>query len=118
METNLILEHGVTIKGKSLQEHLEVKGQEYALNFLSNLIKSDEDISIRAIREFKRKWDKQELKEYKEQWSEVIKLMEERKAPEEELQVIKNERTNILEKISKNVKINFKSKKNDKERER
>lgn len=52
METNLILEHGVTIKGKSLQEHLEVKGQEYALNFLSNLIKSDEDISIRAIREF------------------------------------------------------------------
>ena len=44
--------------------------------------------------------------------------MEDRKAPEEELQVIKNERTNILDKISKNVKINFKSKKNNKERER
>ena len=26
METNLIIEHGITIKGKSLKEHLEVKG--------------------------------------------------------------------------------------------
>ncbi len=39
METNLIIEHGVTIKGKSLKEHLEVKGQEYALNFLSEVMK-------------------------------------------------------------------------------
>ena len=89
----------------------------------NNLLYSQEktpDIDPKIIleREFKRKWDKQELKEYKEQWLEVIKLMEDRKAPEEELQVIKNERTNILDKISKNVKINFKSKKNNKERER
>ena len=58
------------------------------------------------------------MKEYKEQWSEVIKMMEDRKAPEEELQAIKSERTNTLEKISKNLKINFKSKKKEKELER
>lgn len=52
METNLIIEHGVTIKGKSLKEHLEVKGQEYALNFLADVIKENEYISLRLIREF------------------------------------------------------------------
>ena len=38
-ETDIILEHGVTIKGKSLKEHEEVKGQEYAINFLKEIIK-------------------------------------------------------------------------------
>ena len=52
METNLIIEHGVTIKGKSLKEHLEVKGQEYALNFLIEVMKQQEKISLRMIREF------------------------------------------------------------------
>lgn len=52
METNLIIEHGVTIKGKSLKEHLEVKGQEYALNFLSDVMKEKENMSLRMIREF------------------------------------------------------------------
>ena len=52
METNLIIEHGVTIKGKSLKEHLEVKGQEHALNFLSEVMKQKEEISLRMIREF------------------------------------------------------------------
>ena len=52
METNLILEHGVTIKGKSLKEHLEVKGQEYALNFLTEVMNRKEEISLRMIREF------------------------------------------------------------------
>lgn len=52
METNLIIEHGVTIKGKSLKEHLEVKGQEYALNFLTEVMKQKEEISLRMIREF------------------------------------------------------------------
>ncbi|MGP1493977.1 MAG: Fic family protein [Streptobacillus sp.] len=52
METNLIIEHGVTIKGKSLKEHLEVKGQEYALNFLLEIMKQKEEISLRIIREF------------------------------------------------------------------
>ena len=52
METNLIIEHGITIKGKSLKEHLEVKGQEYALKFLSEVMKQKEEISLRMIREF------------------------------------------------------------------
>ena len=52
METNLIIEHGVTIKGKSLKEHLEVKGQEYALNFLAEIMNRKEEISLRTIREF------------------------------------------------------------------
>lgn len=52
METNLILEHGITIKGKSLQEHLEVKGQEYALNYLNEILKDVEKISLKLIREF------------------------------------------------------------------
>ena len=52
METNLIIEHGVTIKGKSLKEHLEVKGQEYALNFLTEVMNQKEKISLRMIREF------------------------------------------------------------------
>lgn len=52
METNLIIEHGVTIKGKSLKEHLEVKGQEYALNFLTEVMNQKEEISLRMIREF------------------------------------------------------------------
>ena len=52
METNLIIEHGVTIKGKSLKEHLEVKGQEYALNFLTEIMNQKEEISLRMIREF------------------------------------------------------------------
>ena len=52
METNLIIEHGVTIKGKSLKEHLEVKGQEYALNFLTEIMNQKEEISLRTIREF------------------------------------------------------------------
>ena len=52
LETNLIIEHGVTIKGKSLKEHLEVKGQEYALNFLTEVMNQKEEISLRMIREF------------------------------------------------------------------
>lgn len=51
METNLIIEHGVTIKGKSLKEHLEVKGQENALNFFNDLMKEKENMSLRMIRE-------------------------------------------------------------------
>ena len=51
-ETDIILEHGVTIKGKSLKEHEEVKGQEYAINFLKEIIKAQEPLSLRLIREF------------------------------------------------------------------
>ena len=51
-ETNIILQYGVTVKGKSLKEHEEVKGQEYAINFLKEIIKRNELLSLRLIREF------------------------------------------------------------------
>ena len=38
-ETDIILQYGVTVKDKSLKEHEEVKGQEYAINFLKEIIK-------------------------------------------------------------------------------
>lgn len=51
-ETDIILQYGVTVKGKSLKEHEEVKGQEYAINFLKEIIKRNEILSLRLIREF------------------------------------------------------------------
>ena len=51
-ETDIILQFGITVKGKSLKEHNEVKGQEYALDFLNEVLKKKEPLSIRLIREF------------------------------------------------------------------
>ena len=51
-ETDIILQYGVTVKGKSLKEHEEVKGQEYAINFLKEIIKRNEPLSLSLIREF------------------------------------------------------------------
>ena len=51
-ETDIILQYGVTVKGKSLKEHEEVKGQEYAFNFLKEVIKTNESLSLRLIRKF------------------------------------------------------------------
>lgn len=51
-ETDIILRYGVTVKGKSLKEHEEVKEQEYAINFLKEIIKRNEPLSLRLIREF------------------------------------------------------------------
>ena len=51
-ETDIILQYRVTVKGKSLKEHEEVKGQEYALNFLKEVIKTNESLSLRLIRKF------------------------------------------------------------------
>ena len=51
-ETDIILQYGVTVKGKSLKEQEEVKGQEYAINFLKEIIKRNETLSLRLIREF------------------------------------------------------------------
>ena len=51
-ETDIILQYGVTVKGKSLKEHEEVKEQEYAINFLKEIIKKNEPLSLRLIREF------------------------------------------------------------------
>ena len=51
-ETDIILRYGVTVKGKSLKEHEEVKEQEYAINFLKEVIKTNESLSLRLIRKF------------------------------------------------------------------
>ena len=51
-ETDIILQYGVTVKGKSLKEHEEVKRHGYALNFLKKVIKTNESLSLRLIREF------------------------------------------------------------------
>ena len=51
-ETDIILQYGVTVEGKSLKEHEEVKGQEYAINFLKEIIKRNEPLTLRLIREF------------------------------------------------------------------
>lgn len=51
-ETKVIIEHGVTVKGKSLKEHLEVKGQEYALDFLKEVVKENAKIDLRLIKDF------------------------------------------------------------------
>lgn len=39
-ETRLVLEHGVTVGGRSLREHLEAKNHEAAIRFLERLIQS------------------------------------------------------------------------------
>src|SRR5580704_7182541 len=50
-ETQIVLEKGVTIAGKSLAEHLEVIGHKEALDFVLELAAADEPIGEREIRE-------------------------------------------------------------------
>lgn len=45
-ETLLVLREGVTIKGKNLQEHLEAKNHEEALNFLFEVVDSNKRLSL------------------------------------------------------------------------
>lgn len=39
-ETEVVLEYGITIKGKPLKDHIEAKNQAYALDFLKEEVKS------------------------------------------------------------------------------
>jgi len=48
-ETQMVLQEGITIKGKSLREHFEAKNHETALNFLYKLIDSDHLLSGKDI---------------------------------------------------------------------
>jgi len=54
-ETQMVLQEGITIKGKSLREHFEAKNHEKALNYLYNLssksykINSGDILSIHAL---------------------------------------------------------------------
>lgn len=40
-ETRVVLEHGVTVRGKSLREHLEVLNHHEAIDFIASLVKPD-----------------------------------------------------------------------------
>lgn len=51
-ETGVILEYGITVKGKPLKDHLEVKGQEYALQFLEEEIHNNSELNIPLIKNF------------------------------------------------------------------
>ena len=61
------------------------------------------DINPKNIleKEFNREWKKEEIKDFKEKWENLIKIMETRKAPVKEISELKNEKEQILERISK-----------------
>lgn len=48
-ETQLVLQEGITIKGKSLREHFEAKNHEHAINYLFTLLKSDYVLTSKDI---------------------------------------------------------------------
>lgn len=48
-ETKMVLEHGITIKGKNLREHFEAKNHEQAIFFVENLAKSKCPITEKDI---------------------------------------------------------------------
>lgn len=53
-ETVAFLMHGITAKGKTLKDHLDIKGHNEAITFLLGLIKEERDVSeadIRALHE-------------------------------------------------------------------
>lgn len=71
-------------------------------NLLYNY-KETPDINPKNIleKEFNREWKKEEIKDFKEKWENLIKIMETRKAPVKEISELKNEKEQILERISK-----------------
>lgn len=48
-ETQMVLQEGVTVKGKSLREHFEAKNHDNALNLLSQLVENKQDLSSRVV---------------------------------------------------------------------
>ena len=46
-ETKMVLQEGITVKGKSLREHFEAKNHEKAINFLYDLV--SDDYQLRSI---------------------------------------------------------------------
>ena len=52
-------------------------------------------------KEFNRVWKKGEIEKFKEKWENLIKVMENRKVPTKEISELKNEKEQILERISK-----------------
>lgn len=50
-ETRLILEHGITIGGKSLREHFEVVNHQQAIHFVESLVQKDVPLSPFHVRQ-------------------------------------------------------------------
>ena len=72
-------------------------------------------------KEFNRVWKKGEIEKFKEKWENLIKVMENRKSPAKEISELKNEKGQILERISKikeQIKENPWSKKTEKGKQR
>jgi Fic family protein len=51
-ETEVVLEYGITVKGKPLKDHIEAKNQAYALDFLKEEVKLRKEIDKKLIKEF------------------------------------------------------------------
>lgn len=51
-ETQVVIEYGLTVKGKSLNEHIEAKNQAYALDFLVEEVREKREIDKRVVKEF------------------------------------------------------------------
>lgn len=49
-ETKVVLEDGITIGGKTLQEHLEVVNHKEAINYMEDIINKEEKLSERQIK--------------------------------------------------------------------
>ncbi|SNY47372.1 Fic/DOC family protein [Orenia metallireducens] len=50
-ETKVVLEDGITIGGKTVREHLEAINHKEAINYLEYIIKTDEELSERQIKQ-------------------------------------------------------------------
>ena len=89
-------------------------------NLLYNY-KENPDVNPKDIlnKEFNRVWKKEEIEKFKEKWENLIKVMENRKTPAKEISELKNEKEQILERISKikeQIKENSWSKKIEKDK--
>lgn len=51
-ETQIVLEQGITIKGKPLKDHIEAKNQDFALDFLVDEVKAGKSLTKQLIKEF------------------------------------------------------------------
>src|SRR5690606_10984432 len=48
-ETHMVLQEGITIKGKSLREHFEAKNHERAINLLYKMVEKSDSLSINEV---------------------------------------------------------------------
>jgi Fic family protein len=48
-ETQMVLQEGITMKGKSLREHFEAKNHEFAINYLYGLVKNNYKLNNKDI---------------------------------------------------------------------